>query len=588
MANGATDRDGKEAMNRLSQQGLSIAHGPSQPALMHKTLGRLLKEQAAQRPSASLVIVEHQQRSLTYAEADRRSDDLAKGLRELGVQKREPVAILMGNEIEYIEVTFACAKIGAYLTLVNYGYTEQELHSVLSTCRATTLILVPEFGRYSYKSWLPTLKTGIPSLKHIVVVLGDDQDAKAGVAYEDVINTGRGSTHDLHAVEGKLGPRDIINLQFTSGSTGSPKASALTHFGITNAGRFIGNTMYLQSCDRICLPVPLFHAFGLVIGLVTATVYGASIALPSSEFEADAALACIAKHRCTCLYGVTTMFIAQMSLPAFASYDLSSLRVAVLAGSVVPEELLRRVWSAYGITQTHTNWGLTEASSICTMTRDTDSIHQRTITSGRLFPHFSAKIVDAVTGRAVRYGERGEIVLRGYGVQECYFRNEEKTAEAHRVSIEDSLEWFHTGDEGYIDADGFFVITGRLKDMIIRGGEKIAPNEIERRIAAHPAVAQVSVIGVPDEKYGEAVCAFLELSLEGKAPKPHDEEIRAWVRETMARYKQPALIICLGSHSQFSSWPKTASGKIRKPDLRKLAARISAGQKEGNPPRARL
>lgn len=462
-----------------------------------------MREQATARPDALLAVADHQQASLTYLQCHKRSDGLAKGLLELGVKTGEPVAILMGNQIEYIETFYACAKLGSPITLANYGYSEQELVSVLSSCGTTTLVTIPGFDRYDYRAWLPRLRSSIPSLKHIIMVHGDDTDQEYAINYENLVHRGSESHHDLLAIESKLRPTDVMNLQFTSGSTGLPKASALTHRGILNAGRFIGNTMYLKDSDRICLPVPLFHSFGLIIGLSTVSVHGAAIVIPSNKFDAEATLACITKYGCTGLYGVTTMFVAQMELPSFSNYDLSTLRFAVLAGSAVPENLMRKVWAAFGITQTHTNWGLTESASICTMTKDTDTIHQRTVTSGRLFPNFSAKIVDPITNRTVPRGERGEIVLRGYGVQDCYYANAKKTAEAHQMSPEDGLEWFHTGDEGLINPEGFFVITGRIKDMIIRGGENIAPLEIEERLAAHPAVAQSSVIGVPDQKYGE-------------------------------------------------------------------------------------
>lgn len=276
------------------------------------------------------------------------------------------------------------------------------------------------------------------------------------------------------------------------------------------------------------------------------------------------------------------MFVAEMAHPNFSTYDLSTLRFAILAGSAVPETLMRKVWSAFGIMQTHTNWGLTESSSIVTMTRDTDTLHQRTITSGSLFPGFSGKIVDPATGLAMPRGQRGEIVLRGNGVQACYYGNDSKTAEAHRKSEEDGLEWFHTGDEGYFDDEGYFIITGRIKDMIIRGGENIAPLEIEERLVAHPSVAQASVIGVPDEKYGEQICAFLEMSQEGNVPRPSDQELRAWVRETLAQFKQPKFCIWLGSHAEFEAWPKTASGKLRKPDLRVIARKILGEMPQGS------
>lgn len=569
-------------MASLSRRNLAIAHGPAQPGTIEQTFGQLLREKASQHPDKLLVAADRQNKSLTYSQAHTRSDDLARGLFGLGVDRGEPIAILMGNEIEYVEVFFACTKMGCPIALANYGYSKDELASVLRSCKTSTLIMVPRFDHYVYRPWLPTIKASVPSIRNIIMVHGEENDYRFSTPYERIMDQGRRSSFDLVQFGKDLKPMDIINLQFTSGSTGLPKASALTHRGILNAGRLIGATMYLKAADRICLPVPLFHSFGLIIGLSTVSVYGAAIVLPSNKFDAKRTLACIAKYQCTGLYGVSTMFITLMGLPEFQQYDYSSLRFAILAGSAVPEHLMRKVWASFGITQTHTNWGLTESSSICTMTKDTDPIQKRTMTSGRLFPGFSAKIVNPVTTAAVPRKGRGEIVLRGSGIQECYYANEKKTEEAHRKSIEDGLTWFHTGDEGFIDSDGYFVITGRIKDMIIRGGENIAPLEIEERLAAHPAISQSSIIGVPDERYGEVVCAFVEQSTSvADEDRPSDEEIRSWVREKLARFKQPKYVIWLGSSPLFESWPKTGSGKLRKPDLRVVATQILRARSSG-------
>ncbi|KAF4813228.1 Acyl-CoA ligase sidI [Colletotrichum siamense] len=590
MANIETDRAGMAAMAKVARSGGSIIHGPDQPGIINKTFGNLIREQARKRPDALLVASHHQRKSLTYAQANDRSDRLAQGLASLGVQRGDRVAILMGNEIEYVEIFFACTKLGALVTLVNYAYTEQELHSVMSSCGVSVLVMVPGFDRYDYKPWIRNLKAGVPSLETIIVAHSNGEFDDVSLDYEEVVRSGMKDVVDLLAIQDTLDGRDMMNLQFTSGSTGLPKAAALTHQGIYNTGRFIGDTMYLKASDRVCLPVPFFHSFGLIIGLATVAAHGASIILPDNHFNIEATLACIPIYQCTGLYGVTTMFVAEMAHPNFTRYNLDSLRFAILAGSAVPEALMRHVWSAFGITQTHTNWGMTEASSIVTMTRDTDTIPQRTITSGRLFPGFSARIADPSTGRTVPWGERGEILLRGYGVQTSYYGNDAMTGKAHKISDEDGLEWFHTGDEGYLDEEGFFVITGRIKDMIIRGGENIAPLEIEERLVAHPAISQAAVIGVPDEKYGEQICAFVEPSSDSSSgSRPMDRELQTWVAETLARFKQPKYIIWLGSHADFCVWPKTASGKLRKPDLRLLAPRILETKGgEDALPRARL
>ncbi|KEF58857.1 uncharacterized protein A1O9_03700 [Exophiala aquamarina CBS 119918] len=573
MASSKTNQRGYRSLALLEQKGASIVHGPSQVRAQESTFGRTLRKQAIERPNGLFVESHHQNRSLTYSEADDRTDNLARGLSvALGVKKGDRVAIMAGNEIEYIEVFFACTKLGAFCTLTNYAYNEQEMHSVLSSIGASVLITLPFFGRYDYRPWLPRLKLNIPSLKHTILFHDDQRQREEAVHYEDIIAAGSKSTLDLLGVEKTLNAGEVINLQFTSGSTGMPKASALTHRGLLHCGRHIGDTMYLQPSDKICLPVPLFHSFGIVIGVAAALVRGASVVLCGSTFNVETTLTSVSKYKCTGIYGVTTMFAAEMNHSNFASYDLSSLRFAILSGSAVSETLMRKVWAAFGLTQTHTNWGMTEAGSIVTMTRDTDSIRQRTLTSGRLFPGFSAKIVDPTTNTVVSRGRKGEIVLRGPGVQACYYSNPRKTAESHVIPQEDGLEWFHTGDEGFISTDGFFTITGRIKDMIIRGGENISPLEIKARLAAHPSIAQSAVIGVPDEKYGEEVCAFIEARPEAEIPA--DDEVRSWVREKLAHFKQPKYIVWLGSRPQFQVWPKTGTGKLRKPDLRLIAARL--------------
>ncbi|OBT70776.1 hypothetical protein VF21_10141 [Pseudogymnoascus sp. 05NY08] len=561
-------------MARAATNGGSIVHGPSQPCAIDKTFGNLLREQAQTNGNGLLVLSDHQNKSLTYSQADRRTDDLARGLAAMGVKKGDRVAVMMGNLVEYVELFFACAKLGALITLANYGYSERELHSVLSSCGTSVLVMVPGFDRYDYRPWILRLKSGIKSLEHVIMVNGEADHGTHSIPFEEVVLQGTKSNLDLLAIEWTNNSDDILNLQFTSGSTGNPKASALTHRGVFNAGKLIGDTMYLKSYDRICTPVPLFHSFGVIIGLATAAARGASIILPSEVFNIEATLQSVGKNKCTGIYGVTTMFVSEMAHPNFSQYDMTTLRFAIVAGSAVPESLIRRIWAAFGITQTHTNWGLTESSSICTMKKDTDTMEKRTKTSGRLFPGFSAKIVDPVTNLIMQRGEKGEILLRGAGVQKCYYGDEDKTKEAHKISSEDGLEWFHSGDEGYIDREGYFCITGRIKDMIIRGGENIAPLEIEERLTTHPAIAQVSVIGVPDEKYGEQIAAFVEWSGNGRVPT--DVELRNWVRETLAQFKQPKYIWWLGSRKEFQVWPKTQSGKLRKPDLRIIGNRILA------------
>lgn len=550
----------------------SIIHGPPSE-VVPETFGELLRRQALQNGSRLLVHADHQARGLTFAEADVRSEALARGLAQLGIRKGDPVAVLMGNVVEYIELFFACAKLGALFTLANYGYTEEELQSVLNRCSAKALVMVAQVGRNNYRGWVPRLKPSIPSLRHVIVVDAGAGHAVGQLRYEDVLAQGQKSPPSSAAAS--IDPDEVLNLQFTSGSTGSPKAASLTHRNIHHAATLIGETMHLQSNDKVCLPVPLFHSFGLIIGLATVACWGASIILPCQTFEVEATLRSVELNRCTGIYGVTTMFVAEMTHEHFPRYDMTSLKFAVIAGSAAPESLVRRLWSKFGITQTYSNWGLTESASICTMTRRNDAIEKLVHTSGTPFPGTSAKVVDTYTNRVLPWGEKGEIVLRGPQIQKGYYRDEIKTLEAHRTSPEDGLVWFHTGDEGFFDVDGYVRITGRIKDMIIRGGENISPLEIEERLIAHPDVAQVAVIGVPDDRYGEQIAAFMESSVSSK-PRPSDEELKAWVKQKLAGFKQPKYFWWLGDQKGglFDSWPKTGSGKLRKPDLRVSASKI--------------
>ncbi|KAI0425427.1 hypothetical protein F5Y09DRAFT_334973 [Xylaria sp. FL1042] len=484
------------------------------PRTIDKTFGCLLREQAKKRLSSLLVTSDHQKRSLTYAQANNRSDQLAKGLASPGAKKGDRVAILMGNDVEYVEVFFCLhktrsANYASQLCIYGTGtalslIVMQRVHSIHGFHHLIEIITL-----HGYL----VLKLGIPSLRHIIITNGERlRDHHLG--YETVMESGLAYELDLLALDKKNTPRDIMNLQFTSGST---------------------------VMDKICLPVPLFHSFGLIISLATVAVHGASLTLPDYKFNMEATLACIPKYK---------------------------------SGSAVPEALAWQVWAAFGITQTHTNWGLTESSSICTMTRDTDNMYQRTTTSRSLFPGVSARVVDLASRLSVPRGKPGEIALRGFGIQQEYFANPKKTAEAHQILPEDGLEWFLTGDEGYVDKDGYFVITGRIKDMIIRGGENISPLEIEERLVAHPAIAQSTVISVSDQKYGEQICAFIERSSVATGVTPSDDDLRAWVRETFAHFKAPKYVVWLGSRREFREWPKSGSGKLRKPDLRKVAPRL--------------
>ena len=446
------------------------------------------------------------------------------------------------------------------------------------------LFAPPGFGYFDYTKLLPKLEKEIPEIEKFVILedLGKKYELRHEspkfASYDSFLNA-----QNLPPIpKTKLSPHDLVNVQFTSGSTGLPKSVGLSSYNIMNCGRYIWLQTRMKAEDRICLPVPLFHSFGMIVGISTSAVAGSALVLPSEVFSASKALECIEKYGCTALYGVTTMFIAEMSDKKFASTKRSTLKFAIMAGSAMPPELLKRCMKEFPLPRVYTCWGMTELSSFVTMMHECDPEEKKINTAGRLFPHFILKIVKADTGQVLPWGEKGEIVASGYGQMSGYLGNRQKTAETLRQHSEDLhaggvgglgdgtvlRKWMHTGDEGYLDPDGYLVMTGRIKDLVIRGGENISPLEIEERLCEHAAIEQTAVIGVPDDKYGETVAAFVELR--NGAERPSDDALRAWVRETMARFKAPQYFFWVGGEDERvpKEWPTTTSGKISKPHLR--------------------
>ena len=449
------------------------------------------------------------------------------------------------------------------------------------------MVAPPGFAWYDYTKMLPKLASEVPTIEKFLII--DDIEQKyhlsdplaRSVKYEEYLRQFDASAQALPNVS--ISPHDMVNVQFTSGSTGLPKSVALSHYNIMNCGRYIGQQTRMTAEDRICLPVPLFHSFGMIVGISSSTVAGSALILPNEIFNAKKTLQCIERYKCTAVYGVPTMFVTEMEQKDFDSIDRSTIKFGIIAGAAMPPELLRRIVTVFPMPRLYTCWGMTELSSFATMMHETDPYEKRIKTAGRLFPNFVAKIVKPDTGEVLPWGEKGEIVASGYGQMSEYLHNKKKTEEALRQHQEDlerggvgalgdgSLrKWMHTGDEGYLDPEGYFVISGRIKDLVIRGGENISPMAIEDRLVEHEAVAQTAIVGVPDEKYGEELGAFMELR-EGSS-RPSDEDLRAFVREKLARFKAPRYFFWLrGDDSKVpDEWPKTASGKISKPDLRKL------------------
>ncbi|KAF2093626.1 acetyl-CoA synthetase-like protein [Rhizodiscina lignyota] len=575
---------------------LSIVYGPSAPVPLYMTFGQLLDYHSRVRGDRPAVISHPQNITLSFRRLQERSLQLARAMAHDGVRKGDLIAIAMGSRVEYFEVFFACAYLGAAAVLLNYAYAEAEMVTLLKIIGPKMFFAPAGFAYYDYTKLIPKLDREIPELNKFIIlkdIAGKyefSEQLPKYVYYENYMRQFEGSAEALLKVD--ISPHDMVNVQFTSGSTGLPKNVALSHYNIMNCGRYIWQQVRMTDQDRVCLPVPLFHSFGMIVGVSSSTVAGSALVLPSEIFNTEKTLECIEKYRCTAVYGVPTMFVTEMGHKDFEKRDRSSIKFGIIAGAAMPPELLKRIVGKFPIPRLYTCWGMTELSSFVTMMHETDPFEKRIQTAGRLFPNYIGKIVKPNTGEVLPWGDRGEIVISGPGQMLEYMRDKKKTDETLRYHQEDLLpegvgglgdgtvlrRWMHTGDEGFLDPDGYFVISGRIKDIVIRGGENISPMEIEERLIEHDAIAQASVIGVPDEKYGEELGAFVEL--QPNCSKPSDDEMRSFVREKLARFKAPRYFWWIGGEDKAipEDWPKTASGKISKPHLRELVKGMS------NPP----
>ncbi|BFZ62182.1 hypothetical protein YB2330_003264 [Saitoella coloradoensis] len=580
-----------EATAAGKQSRLSISHGPKEPPLTKVPVGTFFRQQAQKYPDALALISRWQGVRWTYKQMDDLSDKLALGLIALGVKRHDRVGILLGSAVEYSLAQIALAKFGAILVTINPAYTVTELIGALKSVGCTTLITCPGMQGRSYIDLLTeiapiisssspdNLTSGsVPTLKRVIMVDNKSNHLQGSLPgalryWEDVVALGEKQDKQmLEDIEGQLDYRDVMNLQFTSGTTGNPKAACLTHLGLLNNGVFIGDKMKLTPQDKLCVPPPLFHCFGLVIGNLAAFTHGSAVIYASETFDAASVLKTVSEEKCTALHGVPTMFVAEMEHPDFKKYDMSSLRTGVAAGSLVPSQLMERIHRHLNLTELTICYGMTETSPVSTMTSGEDTMFRRTSTVGRAMPHTSLKVVDP-EGNIVPTGTFGELWTAGYCLQTDYWRNPEKTAEV-MTTDENGLLWMHTGDEAVMDDDGYIKITGRIKDLIIRGGENIQPSEIEDRLLAHPSISLSSVVGVPSEKYGEEVAAFIVRA--PNQPRISDAEVREWVGKTLARYKMPKYVFWCGETTGCPpDFPKTASGKIRKVDLRVIGAELA-------------
>ncbi|KAL4946840.1 hypothetical protein BDV06DRAFT_181636 [Aspergillus oleicola] len=562
-------------------QQLSIVYGETQPELLDVTLGELLTLQSLQYGDYECLVFPWTGARWTYADLNDEADRVARGMLAMGIQKGDRVGIMAGNCEQYISVFFAAARVGAILVVLNNTYTPSELYYALDHTDCRLLFLTPRINKHSLEDVLSKLGPHPKSagkskaLEEIIILRGTYQSF---TTYAQVITRGVPlPPNALPSRETQLQPEDVCNLQFTSGSTGNPKAAMLTHHNLVNNSRFIGDRMNLTSFDILCCPPPLFHCFGLVLGMLAVVTHGSKIIFPAETFDPLATLHAISDEKCTALHGVPTMFEAILSFNKPANFDCSNLRTGIIAGAPVPRPLMKRLFEELNMTQYTSSYGLTEASPTCFNAVTSDSIETRLQTVGKVMPHAKAKIIDA-KGEIVPMGQRGELCIAGYQLTKGYWNNPGKTAETLMTDEEGTL-WLKTGDEAVFNREGRCSITGRFKDIIIRGGENIYPLEIEERLTAHPAITLSSVIGIPHPKYGEVVGAFISVA-EG-ASRPSDEDLVAWTRETLGRHKAPQHVFVFGEEGVDKTVPVTGSGKVRKVDLRKIAAGVLERREKG-------
>src|SRR4051794_35799171 len=470
---------------------LSYAHGTSDTPLLGETIGANLARTAARVPDAEALVDCQQGVRLTYAELDAATDRVARALLAAGLGPGDRLGIWSPNRSEWVLIQYGSARAGVILVNVNPAYRTSELEYVLNQSGCRMLIAAPSFKSSDYAAMIEEVRPRCAGLER--VVLFDTPD------WEELLAGG-----DAPRELPELGFDDPINIQYTSGTTGFPKGATLSHHNILNNGYFVARLCNYTEADRVCIPVPFYHCFGMVMGNLGATTHGATMVIPAPAFEPEATLEAVQSERCTSLYGVPTMFIAELDHPRSAEFDLASLRTGIMAGSPCPIEVMRRVIDRMHMGEVTICYGMTETSPVSTQTRADDDLEHRTGTVGRVHPHVEVRIADAETGRTLPCGEPGELLTRGYSVMLGYWEDPERTGEAI-----DRARWMHTGDLGTMDADGYVKITGRIKDMVIRGGENLYPREIEEFLYGHPDVADVQVVGVPDTRYGEELAAFV-------------------------------------------------------------------------------
>ncbi|HZZ84964.1 MAG TPA: AMP-binding protein [Anaeromyxobacteraceae bacterium] len=527
----------------------SYLNGASTLPLLGETIGENLRRTVERVPDAEALVVPFQGRRFTWRQLWEETSLIARGLMSRGVKKGDRVGIWAANRFEWVVVQYATARIGAILVNVNPAYRVHELEYVVTQSELSLLLCARSFRNADYLAMVREVRLRAEALRQVIVI-----DDEWSALRADAL---RLSEEELSRCERELQFDDPINIQYTSGTTGFPKGATLSHHNILNNGFFIGETLRYDERDRVCIPVPFYHCFGMVLANMACTTHGAAMVLPGESFDPATVMRTVQEERCTSLYGVPTMFIAELDHPEFGSFDFSSLRTGIMAGSPCPVEVMKRVQKDMNMREVTICYGMTETSPVSTQSRTDDPLEKRVSTVGTIHPHLEIKVVDPATGKIVPRGVPGELCTRGYSVMLGYWNNPGATREAI-----DPGRWMHTGDLATVDQDGYVKIVGRIKDMVLRGGENVFPREVEEFLYTLPAVADVQVIGVPDAKYGEELMAWVKLrpgyTISG-------DELRAFCKGKIATYKIPRYWkFCDG-------FPMTVTGKIQKYKMRELA-----------------
>jgi fatty-acyl-CoA synthase len=531
----------------------SYVSGTSDKALLGDTIDANLRAAVARFGDRDAVVDVATQRRLSYRGVDEAVEDVARGLLARGVATSDRVGIWAPNCVEWYLVQYATARIGAILVNINPSYRTHEVEYVLRQAEVGTLVAAAAFKTSDYRAMIDEVRGGLPQLTD-VIYLGEP-------TWDALLADGAGLAPEATAQRSaQLSFDDSINIQYTSGTTGFPKGATLSHHNILNNGYFVGEVCGYTEADRICVPVPFYHCFGMVMGNLAATSHGACVVIPAPGFDPVATLRAVVDEQCTSLYGVPTMFIAELAVPDFAGYDLSSLRTGIMAGSPCPVEVMKRVISEMHMPEVTICYGMTETSPVSTQTRADDSLERRVSSVGRVHPHLEVKVVDPETGLPVPVGQPGEFCTRGYSVMRGYWNEPDKTAEVLRDG------WMHTGDLATMDDEGYLSIVGRIKDMVIRGGENVYPREVEEFLYTHPDIVDAQVIGVPDERYGEELMAWIRVR-PGADPLSA-EALRDFCTGRLAHYKVPRYVHVV------EEFPMTVTGKVRKVQMRAEALEV--------------